>query len=73
VQSSPQVFCGCVVNDVATGKEVATPYDGAAPGLVTGVVQINFQATSPAFDSAGFYYLSVGLKTSDTFSIFVTP
>lgn len=73
VQSSPQVFCGCVVNDVPTRMEVATPYDGAAPGLVTGVVQINFQVTSPAFDSTGVYYLSVGLKTSDTFSIFVTP
>ena len=42
--------------------------EGTAPGMVNGVVQINFQA--PAAGS--FFYLDVNGKTSDTFSIAVS-
>jgi len=41
---------------------------GAAPGIVTGVVQINFQVTP-----GGAYQLSVSGTNSDFFGIFVKP
>jgi len=70
VQTSPSVYCGCAVYDAITGQQVPTPYDGAAPGLVIGVVQINFQVES---SMSGPYYLGIGQKTRTNFSVFVSP
>jgi uncharacterized protein (TIGR03437 family) len=64
------VLCGVELSGGATG--VATPvnvtYSGAAPGLVNGVVQINFQVSG-----AGPYILTVGDIDSSAFTISTTP
>jgi uncharacterized protein (TIGR03437 family) len=46
---------------------LSTPYAGDAPGLVTGIIQINFQVTKYPFT------LSAGGKSSAEFGISVTP
>jgi hypothetical protein len=44
-------------------------YAGAAPGTVTGVVQINFQVNG----SSNYYGLTANGKTSDLFFLYVSP
>jgi uncharacterized protein (TIGR03437 family) len=66
--TSAASFCSCLMHNVATNQDIVPSYAGTAPGMVNGVVQINFQA--PAAGS--FFYLDVNGKTSDTFSIAVS-
>jgi len=76
VQTAAQSLCGpdsgsqprCTILD-ANGQSIVPAYAGAAPGLVTGVVQINF----PVIGSSSFYLDVNGTKRSDAFSIFLTP
>jgi hypothetical protein len=49
-------------------QSIAPSYGGAAPGSVTGIVHIDFQVTA-----TGSYAISANGKTSDRFSVFVTP
>ncbi len=75
VQTAAQSLCGpdsggqprCTIQD-ANGQSIAPAYAGAAPGLVTGIVQINFAVTG----SNSFYLAVNGTKLSDEFSIFLT-
>jgi uncharacterized protein (TIGR03437 family) len=54
------------IND---GNDVISPeYAGAAPDLVTGMVQINFQVS----DSGTFNLIVNGVQSSDGFSIYLT-
>jgi uncharacterized protein (TIGR03437 family) len=64
-------FCGpiCEVIDAYSGSPVSTPYVGAAPYTVNGVVQINFQVSG---DSSG-YYLRVNGANSGVFGLYVKP
>jgi uncharacterized protein (TIGR03437 family) len=65
----PYVFpCDCQIYDEYNGKDVVISYAGPAPGIVTGVTQINFQVGTKSF-----FYLSVGGTNSDDFSIYVMP
>jgi uncharacterized protein (TIGR03437 family) len=50
-------------------------YAGAAPGMVAGVVQINFQIPAPYIHDAGTYGFTViaGGKSSATAGIYVAP
>jgi uncharacterized protein (TIGR03437 family) len=50
-------------------------YAGAAPGMVAGVVQINFQIPAPYIHDPGTYgfTLIAGGESSSTFGIYVTP
>ena len=50
-------------------------YAGAAPGMVAGVVQINFQIPAPYIHAPGTYGFMVlaGGKSSSTVGIYVTP
>jgi uncharacterized protein (TIGR03437 family) len=66
--TSAQSFCGCIIHDLATNQDIVPSYAGTAPGMVTGVVQINFQV--PATGTS--FYLNVSGKISDTFSISVS-
>ena len=66
--TTAQNFCSCPIHDIATNQDIAPSYAGAAPGMVTGVVQINFQV--PA--SGTFFSLDVSGKASDAFSISVS-
>ena len=68
--SAWQPFCGCIIHDFLKGQDVVPAYGGAAPGMVTGIAQINFQATET---STSYYYLGVDGKNSDPFFILVTP
>jgi uncharacterized protein (TIGR03437 family) len=57
----------CGIVDV-TGNPIATSYIGAAPGMVNGVVQINFQVSAGAA-----YSFNVNGVNSDAFAVFVKP
>ena len=59
-------FCLCSIT--ADGAFVNVTYAGAAPGLVNGAVQINFQIPS---SGASSFVLNAGGESSDVFSIFV--
>jgi len=50
-------------------------YAGAAPGMVAGVVQINFQIPAPDIGASGTYGFTViaGGKSSSPVGIYVTP
>lgn len=64
--TSPQSASG---QPVGTSLQYAQVfYAGAAPGMVTGVVQVNFQVTG----SSNYYVLTSNLKTSDLFFVYVT-
>jgi len=59
------LYCPVFQSD---GTPVSVSYTGAAPDMVNGVVQINFQVTgSPV------YYLGVNGINSDNFGVFTTP
>jgi uncharacterized protein (TIGR03437 family) len=67
--TAAQQTCSCVISSQTTN--FAPTYAGAAPGMVNGIVQINFMV------SAGFapivqYSLSVDGKTSNPFSVYVS-
>ena len=59
----------CNVSSVSDGNPVNLYYTGAAPGMVNGVVQIDFQVTSPTDG----YYLSVDGISSSVFGVSTTP
>jgi uncharacterized protein (TIGR03437 family) len=63
-------FCGLVgyCEVFVGGSQLNVLYAGAAPGMVNGVVQINFQVTS----AMGGYYLSVDGINSDIFAVYTT-
>jgi uncharacterized protein (TIGR03437 family) len=63
--------CNCEIHDVYNGHDLLVAYAGSAPGMVTGVVQINFQLGNGIGGTS--YYLSVDGKNSDPFTIFLTP
>ena len=70
MQTAPQVLCACPIHDLLAGKDAQPAYSGAAPGMVTGVIQVNFQVNTAA---SGEYSLSANGKTSDPFTLFVSP
>jgi uncharacterized protein (TIGR03437 family) len=66
--TTAQNFCGCIIHDLTQNQDIVPSYAGAAPGLVNGVVQINFQVPGTGTS----FYLEVNGKASDTFSIAVS-
>jgi uncharacterized protein (TIGR03437 family) len=77
-----QVGMSLVVYDPLTGNptsgfatEAVVLYAGAAPGMVAGVVQINFQIPAGYISTPGEYGFAVtaGGKTSSFVGIYVTP
>jgi uncharacterized protein (TIGR03437 family) len=63
-----QSFCSCIIHDITANQDIVPSYAGAAPGLVTGTVQINFQVPG----AGHYFYLAVSGKTSDSFTIAVS-
>jgi uncharacterized protein (TIGR03437 family) len=81
IASAAQDYYCCQVGILAAYRLGTEPpplpvvlYAGAAPGMVVGVVQINFQIP-PYIDTPGSYGLMVlaGGKSSSTVGIYVTP
>ena len=71
--TSAQSFCACIIREAyliqaAGSQDIIPSYAGAAPGMVTGVVQINFRVPI----SGTSFSLDVSGKVSDAFSIAVT-
>ena len=65
-QTSAQPACDfCVIHDVSQNKDIFPSYSGAAPGMVNGIMQINFEVMNPRD--------SYSLASSDLFSIAVIP
>jgi uncharacterized protein (TIGR03437 family) len=62
-----QDFHLCCVHDMANNTDLVPIYAGAAPGMASGLVQINFQVTNSAN-----YYLHVNNKYSGVFSVWVS-
>jgi len=68
----------CCQVDISTPSSIGPAvvlYAGAAPGMVAGVVQINFQIPAPYIREAGTYEFTViaGGQSSATAGIWVTP
>jgi uncharacterized protein (TIGR03437 family) len=80
IVESAQSSCACFLTEVLISAEpqpflqipppVNVTYAGAAPGLVNGVVQINFQVPS---DGVSQFALTVDGQTSGPFMIWVKP
>ena len=62
-----QDFHICCVHDVANNADLTPVYAGAAPGMASGLVQINFQVSNSAN-----YYLHVNNKYTGIFSVWVS-
>jgi uncharacterized protein (TIGR03437 family) len=71
VATGARSCCGGRVYSYSDNTETYVYYSGAAPGLVTGVVQVNFQIPVTA-SGPHMFYLNVNGKSSDPFEIFVT-
>jgi uncharacterized protein (TIGR03437 family) len=56
----------CTLYDLANNQQIVPSYAGAAPGLVNGTTQINFQANNGVD-----FCLVVGGKMSSLFSVFM--
>ena len=71
-----QQLCNCGISaaftQIGTTYYVPLAYAGAAPGTVTGVVQINFQVIASSGLTTS-YNLTANGKTSDGFFLYVTP
>jgi uncharacterized protein (TIGR03437 family) len=65
-QTAAQPGCSCIVHDITQNKDIIPSYAGAAPDMVNGIMQINFQVAGQ-----GHYYSLTG--AGDLFSIFVAP
>jgi uncharacterized protein (TIGR03437 family) len=65
-QTSAQSYCSCTIQDLIQYGDIAPSYAGAAPGMVNGIVQINFPVMNP-----GDFYSLAG--SSDPFWIYVAP
>jgi uncharacterized protein (TIGR03437 family) len=64
--TAAQQTCSCVISSQTTNLSPA--YAGAAPGMVNGIVQINFKVNA-GFAPVVQYSLSVDGKTSNPFSV----
>jgi uncharacterized protein (TIGR03437 family) len=71
IASSVQPYCQCEIR-MFNNQTAPVFYAGAAPGLVNGIVQIDFQV-APAFAGSGSYQLTVNGKNSFSFLVFVAP
>lgn len=74
VAAAADSCCSCGITD-AHGTVAQVLYAGAAPGLVNGVTQINFQI--PVTDyfvspNGPFFYLSIGSQKSYRFLLYAT-
>jgi len=71
--TAAQQLCNCLIYAAAPSgsleQSVPVLYAGAAPGTVTGVVQINFQVTG---NTANYVLIANG-QTSEVFSVYVSP
>jgi uncharacterized protein (TIGR03437 family) len=67
--TTAQPACSCSIGQYGLAQAIVPAYAGSAPGMVTGVVQINFPVTS-----SGYYYsLIVNGVPGPGFSLYVTP
>ena len=71
LQTAAEPGCGCIIHNITQNKDIIPSYQGAAPGMVNGIVQVNFQVANPG----DYYWLVTGNNqiTSDAFSLFVSP
>ncbi len=60
-------FHCCVVRTFAN-QDIIPAYARAAPGLVNGIVRINFQVTN----TGGFYSVAINGRRSNLFAVSVT-
>jgi uncharacterized protein (TIGR03437 family) len=67
--TAAQSACNCTISQYGSKQPIVPAYAGTAPGMVTGVVQINFQVTNNGYD----YYLVVNGQNQAVFSVYVTP
>ena len=67
--TAAQPTCSCVISSQTTN--LSPTYAGAAPGMVNGIVQINFMVNA-GFAPVVQYSLSVEGKTSNPFSVYVS-
>jgi uncharacterized protein (TIGR03437 family) len=70
--AAAQDFACCMIQEYLQDYEMFPSYAGSAPGMVAGIVQINFQIPASGFNSS--YYLIAGdNRSSSQFRIFVAP
>lgn len=74
VATTAQAYCTCTITD-NHGNQINVSYAGAAPGLVNGITQINFQIPQYVISGAPasqFFTLQVGASFSTPFSVYVS-
>jgi uncharacterized protein (TIGR03437 family) len=65
--------CDCALTQYGTNQNVVPAYAGAAPGMVAGVVQINFQVKGSYYGQYAYGLAATGLSAATYFSIYVAP
>ena len=70
--TAAQQGIGVIIHDWSYNQNISPTYAGAAPGIVNGVAQINFQV-GKSLNRIGTYDLYVSGKNSDTFTVWLTP
>lgn len=74
VATAAQAYCTCTITD-NRGGQINVSYAGAAPGLVNGITQINFQIPQYVISGAPYaqsFTLQVGTSFSTPFSVYVS-
>ena len=77
--TSAQPSCSAyIIYDANRNQDIGHSYAGDAPGMVTGVVQINFAVGGPLAPTRApplpvNYYLKDSGKPSDQFFVYVAP
>lgn len=80
IASAAQAYCGCTILDeqpvagavLPPDSQISVSYAGAAPGLVNGITQINFQI--PAYSGPTFqqsFFLETGALVSNGFFVYI--
>jgi uncharacterized protein (TIGR03437 family) len=71
--TATMVGCNCTLTQYGTSQNVALAYVGAAPGMVAGVVQINFRVAGPYYGEYAYLLAANGQSAASYFNIYATP
>jgi uncharacterized protein (TIGR03437 family) len=74
VATAARAYCACTITDTR-GTQINVSYAGAAPGLVNGITQINFQIPQYTISGAPYaqsFELRIGASFSTPFPVYVS-
>ena len=71
--TAAQPACNCTITQYGTDGSIVPAYAGTAPGMVIGVVQINFQVGGSFYGTYSYSLSANGQSEDAYFNIYVTP